>query len=287
MAGKIMLSKSQYIRGLQCLKSLWLYRNRKDLIPEVPPSKQLLFDQGHEVGRLAQKNFPGGKLIENAHTDIPGALKATEAAIAGGARVLFEAAFLFDDVLIRADIMVLNKNNMWDLIEVKATAGIKEVHIRDLAVQGYVLDGAGMRVGTTMLMHIDNQYVRKGEIDVAKLFKLENLTKQVLNMLREIKANVRTFREAAGLKDAPAVEPGSHCNDPYDCEFSDYCLKDVPDYSIYDLARISWDQIKELKSRGIIYIKDVPDDFPLNKSQRIQVEVEKTGKLRLEPEAIL
>ena len=30
MQSSPMLSKSQYMRGLQCVKSLWLYRQRKD-----------------------------------------------------------------------------------------------------------------------------------------------------------------------------------------------------------------------------------------------------------------
>jgi len=28
------ISKSQYVRGLQCEKALWLFRNRKDLLLE-------------------------------------------------------------------------------------------------------------------------------------------------------------------------------------------------------------------------------------------------------------
>ena len=38
------ISKSQYLRGLQCPKVLWLHRNRPDLKPEVSPTLQNRFD---------------------------------------------------------------------------------------------------------------------------------------------------------------------------------------------------------------------------------------------------
>lgn len=51
------LSKSQYLKGLQCPKALWLYRHRPDLAPPISEQKQWLFDSGHEVGTLAQAYF--------------------------------------------------------------------------------------------------------------------------------------------------------------------------------------------------------------------------------------
>lgn len=45
-----MLSKSQYIRGLQCQKSLWLYKFRRDL--ENKYTDNTKFEIGNEVGRL-------------------------------------------------------------------------------------------------------------------------------------------------------------------------------------------------------------------------------------------
>ena len=61
------LSKSQYLRGLQCHKNLWLYRHRPELATPPSPSLQAIFDQGHEVGELAWKRFPGGVLIKEDH----------------------------------------------------------------------------------------------------------------------------------------------------------------------------------------------------------------------------
>jgi len=58
------LSKSQYVRGLQCHKSLWLYKHKKDEITPTDQRKQYVFDIGNRVGKLAHDLFPGGTEIE-------------------------------------------------------------------------------------------------------------------------------------------------------------------------------------------------------------------------------
>ena len=53
------LSKSKYVRGLQCHKSLWLLI-KGNVIPK-PPSELLkaIFKEGNKVGEIAQNLFPG------------------------------------------------------------------------------------------------------------------------------------------------------------------------------------------------------------------------------------
>jgi hypothetical protein len=72
-----MLSKSQYVRGLQCYKSLWLYKNRPDLIQNPDILEESLFKTGHTVGELACQLFPGGIEIEFNPTDFEGMIEQT------------------------------------------------------------------------------------------------------------------------------------------------------------------------------------------------------------------
>ena len=51
------LSKSQYIRGLQCHKSLWLYKNRQDLRDTPDNQTESSFNTGYDVGALAKELF--------------------------------------------------------------------------------------------------------------------------------------------------------------------------------------------------------------------------------------
>ena len=52
------LSKSTFIRGLQCEKSLFLYKHHYKLKDPISPSLQSIFDQGTSIGLLAQELFP-------------------------------------------------------------------------------------------------------------------------------------------------------------------------------------------------------------------------------------
>lgn len=280
------LSKSKYVRGLQCQKSLWLYNHRRDLIPETPAALQMIYDQGQEVGRLAWKNFPGGKLIEEDHLHRNEALEATRVALEGGAGVLYEAAILFDAVLIRADILVRNNDGSWDIVEVKSTTDIEDVHLHDLSIQRYVLEGAGFRIRKTCLMFINNQYVRRGDIDVGELFTLSDVTEKVAKLMKSVPANVKEFHKTVATDEAPTVDIGPHCTIPYDCEFIRHCWKHIPEYSIYNLANISQKKIAALRKLGVLEIKDIPEDFELSETQSRQVEVEKTGREHLEAEPI-
>jgi hypothetical protein len=59
----IYMSKSLYIRGLQCHKSLYLDRHRPELRGEETPELEALWASGHEVGVYAHMLFPGGVVV--------------------------------------------------------------------------------------------------------------------------------------------------------------------------------------------------------------------------------
>jgi len=48
------ISKSTFIRGLQCEKSLYLYKYNYGLKDPTPSSLQAVFDQGTNIGVLTQ-----------------------------------------------------------------------------------------------------------------------------------------------------------------------------------------------------------------------------------------
>ena len=43
---KPILSKSTFLRGLQCERSLWLYKHRYDLKDDISPQQEAIFSQG-------------------------------------------------------------------------------------------------------------------------------------------------------------------------------------------------------------------------------------------------
>ena len=58
------LSKSRFLAGLQCPLRLWNQCYRGNLATKPSPSKQAIFDAGHEVGLLDTKLHAGGYYVE-------------------------------------------------------------------------------------------------------------------------------------------------------------------------------------------------------------------------------
>lgn len=265
---------------------MWLYNYRKDLIPDVPPALQLIFDQGHEVGRLAWQRFPGGRCIEEDHRHAPQALKSTHSAAQAGADILYEPAAAFDNVLIRADILLRQEGGAWDLVEVKSSTEVQDVYLHDVAIQRYVLEGAGFPIRKTFLMHLGNQYVRQGGIDVQKLFALADITEEVSGLLGDVPARVKVLHDVLARPAVPDVEIGHQCHAPYDCEFIHHCWADVPDYSIFDLAGARLVKKTALWRQGVKTVLDIPEGTPLTKYQSLQVAAARSGRPFVDPGGI-
>ncbi|MFO0157500.1 MAG: DUF2779 domain-containing protein, partial [bacterium] len=113
------LSKSKLIAFRQCPKRLWLEVHRPDLRID-DSSAQSRFEVGHQVGALAQTQYPDGVLIA-PDNNLTRALKDTTAELARSPRrVLFEATFQAADILVRADLLIPAKKG-WHMVEVKSS----------------------------------------------------------------------------------------------------------------------------------------------------------------------
>ena len=135
MAVSPTISKTQYIKGLQCTKALWYYNNRKDLAPEIDAATQALFDTGNTIGELAQRYFDSGIEVTNEYWDIKGAISATKKYIDDGYEAIYEATAMHPDHGGYSRIDIFRKvpdTDEWDLIEVKSSTSVKGYHIDDL-----------------------------------------------------------------------------------------------------------------------------------------------------------
>ena len=102
------LSKSQYIRGLQCHKSLWLYKNNPELRDAPDEAQQSLFNTGHNVGEKAKELFPNSVDIEFDASNFNGMIAKTKQLIGNGTEVIYEATFNENGIFAMVDILVKN-----------------------------------------------------------------------------------------------------------------------------------------------------------------------------------
>ena len=264
-----LLSKSRFLAGLQCHLRLWYQCYDRDLAPEVSLSQQAIFDTGHDVGKLATRLYPDGVLIEENHLHHKKAVQSTIKAMQNPAvQAIYEAAFFYDDVRIRVDVLKRTGNQSWSLLEVKSATSVKDVYYPDVAVQYYVLGGCGLKISRAGILHINNQYVYDGLLlDLKALFAFKDLTDQVNAMQPQIPARLAALKAMLANSDAPDIKPSRHCSKPYDCEFWDHCTKDMPEFWVFNINGIGQTRLDELAGLGIEKIPDIPDTFPLNEIQ--------------------
>lgn len=281
-----LLSKSSFIRGVQCEKQLYLYKYHYNEMDQLSEMQKAIFKRGTDVGKTAQQLFPGGiDASPESHLDYDEAVIVTNGLLKQKQKVIYEASFNFDDVLSVADIVVNEKSGL-KIYEVKSSTSISETYLRDAALQYWVISNCGYKIKDFSITYINNQYVRKGKLELDKLFISESVLKEIIPLQKWVEEKVKRFKEVLSRKSIPKIDIGEHCYDPYVCGFYEYCRKHIPDNSIFDLSGIHLYKKYDLYRNGIIKLEDIPDDADLSKNARLQLDVYKSKKDLIDKKAI-
>ena len=108
---------------------------------------------------------------------------------------IFEGLFEFEGVRVRLDILERAGGGAWRLCEVKLSTQLKEDHLDDIAIQAYVLAGAGISLDRSVLMHLNRDYVYPGgDLDLRQLFLRQDLTKEIADDQHDIPARLEAKR---------------------------------------------------------------------------------------------
>jgi len=219
------ISKSQFIRGKKCKKSLWLYRNKSD--ERTPPSqkRQEIFDNGNLVGELAQKMFPDGVLVAEDYTKIAEAIETTRAFVREGKKFVFEStASNKEGFFSRIDVLEKNEDGSFNLIEVKSTESIRDYYLDDLALQAWAFIGEGYEIKKTILMYLKKgTYKTISENSVPEqIFQFEDVTEKVFERIDDVKKTGAELLDVL-TQGEPFVKIGNYCDSPYECDFKEYC----------------------------------------------------------------
>lgn len=276
----VLLSKSKYLIGLQCPLHLWTTFHEKEKLPEIDAQTQQRFDIGHDLEEYAKKLFPGG--IDLPTEDFMGNIQLTQASLQEG-KPLFEPAFMIDDLYSRADILVPNKDS-WDIIEIKSATRVKDINIHDVSFQKHVYEKCGLKINKCYLMHINNEYIRNGEIEPEKLLTKTDITEEV-EKIDKIEERIELMKEIINDPVKPSNKIGEHCSKPYDCPLQDECWSFLPENHVFQLYN-SRKKGFELIEGKIYAIKDIPSEFKLNDKQGIQRDCEIKGKVYVDKERI-
>ena len=272
------LSKSKFVAGVQCLKRLYLQVHQPELATEPDAAAEAIMQQGHDVGMLARRLFPGG--VGVCERSLDQAIRATRELVANReVLAIYEGVFEHQNVLVKVDILHRRQDGRWRLIEVKSTTDLKVQHVEDVGIQYRVASRSGLDVGSCYLAHVNRSYVfRGGNVDPWRFFRIRNLTRRVQRLQPKLMFQLRSEFTILNMPTAPDIAPGRHCTNPVTCEFYDRCNMPHPDDHIGFLPRIHASAVEELEEIGVESIHDIPDDFVLTEIQRHAAHCVQTGE---------
>ena len=215
------LSKSKYIRGLQCDRALWLDVHRPSLARYTREQMQR-FDRGREFEYAFKAQFHDGIDISAELKRNVDAYPALTAQFLDNDEVvaLFEAGFQYDDVLVLADVVHQRKDGTLDIYEVKSGNTLSETYRRDAALQHYVISHCRE-------VHTFN-IVYSGIDD----FIITDLTEELAAQHDEIEKNITAMKDII-LHGEPDTPTGQHCLEPYACPYQHYCQQGVRQMSLF------------------------------------------------------
>ncbi len=266
------LSKSEFFRGTRCPKAWKLFWSHPELKTSRPNDRGVFQASSKEVSRKARKLFPNGEEISG---NIEQKISTTLQAIQNKTSIIYNAHFQRDGVLVSADILKREPNG-WRVFLVKSASKKKRKHIREAALTWNILKSNGLSLGSIDLLHVNTDYILQGKLDLNDFFIEMNITESALALESKLDKKFNSLGDTLD-KPVPTIEIGSHCLQPHECEFKDYCWSEVPETSIFDLTRLATAKKVELYLSGITESKKLPEDYPLNKYQKIQIHAEKTN----------
>jgi hypothetical protein len=270
------LSKTDYLLYRECPKNVWYKINKPKLFysGELSAFEEAIIETGNEVELIARQLFPTGILIEGRDEQ---AEMVTQGHIANKEATLFQPVFVKDGFFAALDILKYHpEKNSYSIYEIKATNDIDDKsHYHDLAFQVNLLMKFGYKIESIFLLHLNSEYVRSEDVDIIKLFTIDNVTTEVVTILDSV---AEEMHAALDYISVPS-EPNGYCSCIYKgrskhCSTFRHSNKEVPEYSVHDLARIgnSKNKLMEMIDGNIFNLHDIPESIELSDIQRNQID---------------
>ena len=252
-------SKSKYCGLWQCPKIAWLQKYKPDeWVSDSSTESRLV--AGNEVGDLAMGIF--GDYVEvtaykGNRLDLSKMIDNTRLEMGKKTPVICEASFVYDGLYCAVDLL-RKEDDGWAIYEVKSsTHDDKGVYFADVAYQKYVLEHCGVHVTGTYLICLDSDYVLDEQLILNELFRITDISKQVNAQSAIIGVNIKLAQLMLASSDEPEYDLSTRCREPYYCGFWDYCARNLPSPSVFDLYRLPFKKKLSYYKKGLVSFKDL------------------------------
>jgi hypothetical protein len=259
------ITKSDFRLYCDAPRHLWAKENGK-IASQASDFDQHLAEEGNRVERIAQEYLSTILISQNP-----------------GTQLLWQQTFIDGPYEARLDALVLKANsNNYDLYEIKSSTGVDKDIVYDVTFQAAILEKQ-INVAHYYVLHLNKGTIRSGELDLATLFLAEDVSEKVRALNPEVLLLREEALRVAQCKDFAEAEA---CLLPKDCPCLEICHPGLPEFSIYDIPRLTKPKKIQLLEQGILAAKDIPACFDLNKKQRLVVERARTNTEHIDRAAI-
>lgn len=273
----VYLSKSKYCKAKQCNKILWLDKHKPELA--MDNARESVLENGTKVGELAREYF-GEHINIEFDNDLSKMILETEKHLKNAPNIITEASFNFDNNFCSIDILKNDIDGV-EIYEVKSSADIHDIYLEDVSYQYYILKNLGLNIKKASIVILNNKYVRQGDLELNKLFKVIDITDIAISKQDEIQNKIKEINEYMAKYESKEDEPskalGMYCFEPYNCAYWQYCNKDLPENNVFGIRKMQKRKKFELYQKGKISFEDLIHE-DINPKYLEQIDFELNNK---------
>jgi hypothetical protein len=267
------ITKSLYCSLLSCDRYAWLSRHKPEKY--IEKKQEDVLQNGKEVGELARNLFGDYDLIE-FNKNINTMIDETQESVERGTHIIAEASFRFENAFCSVDILKNDIDGV-EVYEVKSSTEIQDIYLDDVAFQVYILRHLGYRVKKANIVYLNSEYVRHGDLELDKLFVIEDITELIKPREALVKDNITRILNNLNNKEEIENDIDSYCFKPYECPFIEYCMKDLPKPNVFDIRRMKITDKLKLYKAGKISFEDLVNEN-INEKYLQQIDFELNDK---------
>lgn len=216
------ISKTDFMRGMQCRKMLWLDKHKPSL-RVIPPEVQQRLDAGNDFGDRAMAMFGDYEEMTEyqpgtSYPDTKAMVAKTLEHLDKGTPVICEAAFIYYNNYCALDILRKTSTG-YDIYEVKNAPAVYDQFVRDAGFQYYIVSRCKVKIG--------NIYIVTHGNDEENPFVINDVTEQAKAYAKWVNDNIWDLNRMQKESEEVQVEVGEQCSKPYECWYYKYCHEDV------------------------------------------------------------
>ena len=255
MKSKIKINKSKYFSFLQCTKKLYLDLNTNTQIRTNNLNRSLNKNVMTDYVKDYFASIPEYNLKQIYNTD-----EFLDNVNNNCDFISFGLNLKFDDLSIKYDVITKIDNTI-NIYLIKSAIYAKSYYIKELSLQKYLISKLTDVSSVSNLILINNNYeFTKNDIDLDEYLNIIECESRIDNDdLIEVENNLKNIRKEISKIKTPEIEIGSHCKNPYQCNYFDYCRTNMPYFHVEQIPNQSKDQKHKINLLGVKDIAKLPE----------------------------